>query len=712
MNEASSVRDIKKTLLGALPLAALLAAVGGLVLLSRPAELSRALELKTLDWRFRHLSDASRHDPRIVLVTIDQASLDHFEKENLYWPWPRSMYGAMLGLLKKGGAQLVVFDALFTNPSPYGQSEDAAFGKSLKDFGPVVMAMETGSEDNPLRRTPPPERFAVSASATALPRRSVRLPVPEILAGSRLLGDTKMAPDLDGVFRRVPLVAAMGGRLYPTLPAAAAMLASGKTLDEFKAPLVDGHMLVRFHGKSLTENPRFKTYESYQIGDLLLSWQALEDKRAPKLDPALFKDKIVFIGMTAAGLLDNRPSPIAPVFPGTEIIAAATDNLLNGDFLTQAPVGYIAVLVLAGLFLAGVASRLSSHAWSALLVVLCSSAVLASVSCFAFTRGVWLDIVSPQLSLWLGFAAASAYGYAVEGRQKRYIQGAFAQYLSPEIVKQIADNPDMLALGGQKREVTFYFSDIQGFTTFSEQLPPEKLTKLMNRYLGEMTDTILASGGTLDKYIGDAIMAFWGAPAPCPDHALVACKAALANQKRLAALREEFAREGYPPVRNRIGLNSGPASIGNMGSAARLSYTAIGDNVNLASRLEGANKAYGTYIMISESTYKGAGGDAAVEVRELDFVKVKGKNLPIRVYELLGLKGSADQTLIKKARLFEKGLELFRGCKFNEAIAVFESVIKEFGDDHASDEYIERCRLSIAEPPPADWDGSYALTEK
>ena len=314
--------------------------------------------------------------------------------------------------------------------------------------------------------------------------------------------------------------------------------------------------------------------------------------------------------------------------------------------------------------------------------------------------------------MWLGFAVASAYGYAVEGRQKRYIQGAFSQYLSPEIVKQIADNPEMLALGGQRREVTFYFSDIQGFTTFSEQLSPEKLTKLMNRYLGEMTDTILASGGTLDKYIGDAVMAFWGAPAPCPDHALVACKAALANQKRLERLREEFAREGYPPVRNRIGLNSGPASIGNMGSAARLSYTAIGDNVNLASRLEGANKAYGTYIMISESTYKGAGGAAAVEVRELDFVKVKGKNLPIRVYELLGLKGNTDETLIKRARLFEKGLVLFRSRTFDEAIVVFQSVVKEFGDDHASDAYIERCQTSIKEPPAADWDGSYALTEK
>jgi adenylate cyclase len=343
-------------------------------------------------------------------------------------------------------------------------------------------------------------------------------------------------------------------------------------------------------------------------------------------------------------------------------------------------------------------------------VVLASSTALAAVSCAAFTRGVWLEMVAPQLSLWLGFAAASAYGYAVEGRQKRYIQGAFSQYLSPEIVKRIADSPEMLALGGERRDVTFYFSDIQGFTTFSEQLSPEKLTKLMNRYLGEMTDTILVSGGTLDKYIGDAIMAFWGAPMPLEGHALVACKAALANQKRLETLRAEFAAEGYPPVRNRIGLNSGPASIGNMGSAARLSYTAIGDNVNLASRLEGANKAYGTYILISESTRQGAGD--AIEVRELDFVKVKGKNQAIRVYELLGLAGDTPNLLIQKARLFESGLPLFRSSKFKEAVSVFRSVISRFGEDHACDNYIERCEHYLQEPPPPDWDGSHALTEK
>ncbi|OGR94618.1 MAG: hypothetical protein A2V88_14605, partial [Elusimicrobia bacterium RBG_16_66_12] len=683
-------------------------------LLARPSELARSVELKTLDWRFRHLSVPARRDQRIVLVMVNQASLDHFEKDGNYWPWPRSMYVPLLSFLKKGGARAVVFDMLFTNPSPYDQFQDAAFGKALEDYGPAVMAMETGADAHALRAAPPPARFALPAdaelAASALLRKSARPPLAQLMAGVRMLGDTTMDADLDGVFRRVPLLIAMGGKLYPTLPTAAAMLATGKTLDELKPPLTDGRMLVRFHGKSLTDDRRVKTYESYPVGDLIVSWLNIEEKMEPIIDPALFKDKIVFVGMSAAGLLDNRPSPMSPVFPGTEIIAAATDNLINRDFLTPAPASALLALVLAALLAALAASRLASHAWMALLVVLASAAALAAVACACFSRGAWLDIVAPQLALWLGFAASSAYGYAVEGRQKRYIQGAFSHYLSPEIVSQIADSPEKLALGGERRDVTFYFSDIEGFTTISESLPPDKLTRLMNRYLGEMTETILASGGTLDKYIGDAIMAFWGAPLDCADHALVACRVALANQKKLATLRAEFDREGYPPVRNRIGLNSGPASIGNMGSPLRFSYTAIGDNVNLASRLEGANKAYGTYVLISESTLAGAKG--AVEVRELDYVKVKGKNLPIRVYELLGLKGETDPKLLEKARLFEKGLALFRGREFSQAETLFADVMKTYGDDHACENYIERCRRCLAGPPPPDWDGSHTLTEK
>jgi adenylate cyclase len=228
----------------------------------------------------------------------------------------------------------------------------------------------------------------------------------------------------------------------------------------------------------------------------------------------------------------------------------------------------------------------------------------------------------------------------------------------------------------------------------------------MNRYLGEMTDTVLESKGTLDKYIGDAIMAFWGAPVPMPAHALTACKVALDNQAKLRVLSKALEAEGFPPIKTRIGLNSGPASVGNMGSSRRFSYTALGDDINLASRLEGANKQYGTYLMISESTKAGAG--AAIETRELDLVKVKGKAKAVKVYELLGLSGAVDAAVLAKARKFEDALALCRARRFEEAAKAFEALYP----DKAAKLYVERCHAFIAEPPGKDWDGSFALTEK
>ena len=702
-----------KALRAQFPLLLLLAAVGALLFAVRRTQFVEAFELKTLDWRERAFADPSRRDPRIVHVTIDQGSLDKAEKDGNVWPWPRDMYEPVLQFLKRAGAKVVVMDVLFSDATHADM--DAALARGIADNGRVVMAMETSAAADPRRRELPPERFATSPTArlasSAVPRASVRLPIAPVLKAAKALGDTKNEADPDGVFRRMPLLVSLGGKVYPTLPAAAAMLATGKTLDELAPKLTDGRLLVKFHGKSMTaKTSPLKSYDFYQFGDLVSSFVALEEKHAPVLDPALFKDKIVFIGMSAPGLLDNHPSPIDPVFPGTEFVASAVDNLIGGDYLTRGSPAATAALVLLALLLAGAASRVSAHHVAAFGVMAASTAALAGAACWAYQRGVWVDLVIPELGLWLGFAGASAYGYAVEGRQKRYIQGAFSFYLSPEVVRQIADRPEALALGGERREATFYFSDIEGFTSFSEKLSPEKLTQLMNRYLGEMTDTVLASGGTLDKYIGDAIMAFWGAPLPCEGHELVACKVALANQARLAGLRDEFARLGYPPVKNRIGLNSGPAIIGNMGSPKRFSYTAIGDAVNLASRLEGANKAYGTYILISETTRAGAGD--AIEVRELDFVKVKGKAQAIRVYELLGLKGETERALVEKARLFEAALPLFRSRKFAEAQAAFESVLKTHGEDYASRKYVHRCQEYLSEPPPQDWDGSHELTEK
>jgi adenylate cyclase len=639
------------------------------------SELLSSFELKTLDWRFRRFPSTAPRDPGLTLVYVDQASLDNFERDDVHWPWPRSVYEALLGFAKAGGARAVVFDVLFTSPSPYGRAEDEAFAKALKGSN-AVLAMET------------------KAGAG-------RLPTPLLRAAVARIGDAAARPDRDGVFRRVPLSSTLDGKPVPTLPAATVLAAGGEEALA-RAPLEDGLFLLRYRAPDY--------YPTLPAGRVIQSWAALQEGAKPDLDPAVLQGRVVLVGLSAPGLRDLRPTPVRADAPGTEVVATAVDNILTGDFLRPAPRWASSLLSLLALLAGAAAALRLGQAWSAGLAAAAASALLAVFAVAAFTRGLWLDMVLPQLALWSAFAAGSAWGYAVEGRKKRDIQKAFSLYLAPELVKEIAADPDALALGGKRCELSCYFSDIENFTNFSEQLTPERLTQLMNRYLGEMTDTVLASGGTLDKYIGDAVMAFWGAPLPHPGHALTACKAALRNQERLAVLREVLIKEGFPVVKARIGLNSGTASVGNLGSPMRFSYTALGDDVNLASRLEGANKLYGTYILISHATRTQAG--AAVEVRELDLIKVKGKDRASAVYELLGLAGSTDPAVLKKARRFEEALALCRARKFTESIASFESYQAEHGKDKAALLHIDRCRAWLAAPPPEGWDGSFALTEK
>jgi adenylate cyclase len=282
--------------------------------------------------------------------------------------------------------------------------------------------------------------------------------------------------------------------------------------------------------------------------------------------------------------------------------------------------------------------------------------------------------------------------------------------MSDLLVQDLLKHPEKLRLGGEKRVLTVFFSDLAGFTSMSEKLTPEEVVTMLNRYLTAMTDIILASGGIIDKYEGDAIMAFWGAPLPQEDHAARACLAALDNQARLAELREEFIRTGLPPVHARIGINTGEMIIGNLGSIQRFDFTVIGDSVNLASRLEGAGKEYGTAILISEETYRQA--QPQVEVRELDLLQVKGKHLPVRIYELVAKKGGLDADRKRVCGLFAEGLDLYRKQDWGEAVRRFQQVLELIPEDGPSKTFIRRCQSYRENPPEPGWDGVYRLTTK
>jgi adenylate cyclase len=323
---------------------------------------------------------------------------------------------------------------------------------------------------------------------------------------------------------------------------------------------------------------------------------------------------------------------------------------------------------------------------------------------------MWLYLVTPLGAQGFVFIMATLINYYGEGREKSAVRSAFSRYLSPKVVEAVLDNPDMLSLGGSRRVMTCFFSDLAGFTSISEALSPEDLVQLLNRYLSIMTKVILRHGGTVDKFEGDAIMAFWGAPLIQEDHARRACMAALEQQAEMDKFRAWAISEGLPELRVRMGLNTGPMIVGNMGSEERFDYTVMGDSVNLASRLEGANKAYNSYIMISETTYSEV--EDHVEVRELDLLRVKGKQEPIRVFELMAAAGQLSPEKRALRAEYEKGLSLYRAMEFEKAATAFEAALAMTPDDGPSQVYRERCRAYQKEPPSPDWDRVFTMTSK
>ena len=336
--------------------------------------------------------------------------------------------------------------------------------------------------------------------------------------------------------------------------------------------------------------------------------------------------------------------------------------------------------------------------------------VAAAVYLFVGKR-LWVDLVAPSTGLFLTYVGTVVYRFMSERKEKAMIRGAFAHYVPKAVVGELLNHPEMLTLGGEERELSVLFSDIEGFTTISEGLTPMALRSVLDEYLTPMTDIVLRNGGIIDKYEGDAIMAEFGAPIPMADHAKRACFAALEMQETLAQLREQWKQEGKPLLKARAGVGTGLMVIGNMGSQDIFDYTVIGDSVNSASRLEGANKEYGTYLMISEATYEAA--KAHIIVRELDLIRVKGKSEPVRGYELMAkAEDGLPEDKERMIQTFLQGLEAYKNRQWAEALERFRTALKIVPDDGPSATYVGRCEAFLRNPPPEDWDGVYVMTTK
>jgi adenylate cyclase len=459
----------------------------------------------------------------------------------------------------------------------------------------------------------------------------------------------------------------------------------------------------------LLPDPVGRTMINYQGPVRTYPYRSIADVALRNFPPGTFRDKIVLVGASATGIGDMRATPYGGVtFPGIEVHANVIDNILNHHFLRRGmnqvlwDLSLILVFgVLLGLWLALTRPQ---NMWFGLLLAVPFLAGLYG----AFLKGWWLNLTIPMLTLVANVSLVALYRVVVEEREKRKVRGSFQQYLSPEVIRRLLEQPQLVE--PRKTEITVMFSDVRAFTAISETLDAQDLAALLNRYLSDMTRIIFNTKGTLDKYIGDAVMAFWGAPFEDQDHAVRACRTALEMMQRVAELREEWRSAGRPPFDIGIGLNTGTASVGNMGSQLRYGYTAMGDAVNLSSRLEGLNKEYRTHIIVGSATFEAA-RDAGFLFRELDLIRVKGKLQPVTIYELVALEDAGAEHE-ERLNAFARGRDSYLHREWLEAQKMFQEVLDRWPDDGPARTYWKRCQDYLFEAPTESWDGVFVMTHK
>ena len=681
-------------------------------------------EANSWDRRTRLLAKPGKATDEIRLILLDQESLNWGEEVNSWpWPWPRQVQAAIIEFCRQSSAKALAFDILYTEFSAYGVDDDLALGSAIADFPNFVNAIYL-SEDEGETEWPvdfPKPVFEVSGLDSwfdntehehLLFPRAV-LPIPEVARNSDILGNVTLSADFDGVYRRIKLFNIFQDNIFPSLGLGLYLSAQSDTqlhIEKGKFLIGDqtisldkkGNAIIRYRGPS-------QTHTAYNAGQILQAvFRQINGEEATETDKAIaadLREKYVLFGYSAPGLFDLRPAPVSGVYPGVEINATVLDNLLSEDFVVPVPLWFTIVLLLGLSSACGMLASLFSKAVENVLIGFVFLGLPLLFAGVAFFKGFWLPFAVQETAAGLTVLASLVINYTTEGRQKRFIKNAFQQYLSPAVIEQLLDHPEHLKLGGELRQLSIFFSDIQGFTTISEALNPEELTALLNEYLSAMTDIILEEGGTIDKYEGDAIIAFWNAPLNVPDHAFRAARAALRCQKSLAELRPVFKdRIGGKEMFMRIGLNTGPAVVGNMGSRSRFDYTMLGDAVNLAARLEGVNKQFGTYSMLSQSTLDLL--DNAFAVRELARVAVVGRHEPVTVYEpMFHEEYEARKETLER---FVQGLHLFYEGKFEDASQIFTELQRI---DPPSASYLKKCEELISHPPE-NWQGIWVATSK
>jgi adenylate cyclase len=682
------------------------------------------LELKTRDLRMRwtqppKVATKDFDHPEIGIFMITDESIQWMERESKRpWPWPREVFGFLFRAAAMGKCRAILFD-MFTHLDKDFFATESDWAKDIRNSPPSFLAARfidpPGEREADARENLETliQKYAIAVDADAsvdipAPYASVQLPKAPIAEAITGISDVSTPRDVDGMIRNYRLLSRFRGRYYPSFTLAALMVREGvKSVRLHDRVLSVGSLSIPVDRTGSVGLRYYHSFNAVPASSVLTGlWSIEDEKKVTTFDPKSVEKRIVLIGTNAAGLFDLKASPVGEI-PGTEIHATAIRNILERESLREAPAAWSILLTVSFVLATALITRLTSASAGATA----AGAVLlgyGGLSVAVFSSHWIVPMAVPLLAIVLAYAATSAVNFLHEGRQRLQVKRTFSQYVSPKVVEKILRHPDALHLEGERKPLTIFFMDFAGFTAMSEKLDPSELVKLISEYHNEAAEEIFRTEGTLDKFIGDAIMAFWNDPIEQPDHALRACLSAVAAQKKLLKMAEIMKERGLPEMSARIGLNTGIATVGNMGAKGQVNYTLIGDEVNLASRLEGVNKEFGTKVILSEATYQPA--KERLDVRELALIKVKGKKLPVRIYELIGLKGEAPPERMETVRKFEAALAEFRGRKFSKAWELFLSLAQK--GDRASEVYVGLCERYMNEAPHADWDGSYQMEHK
>jgi adenylate cyclase len=728
--------------------------IGVIFLLILRLPITEFIELKLYDLKFLYRG-VRPPAPEIALVAVDDDSVKKVGR----WPWSREVIAQLIGRIKEAEPKVIGLDIIFAE-----RQETAAMTalqnlrRGLaheKSCGPQVLALLAQEEkradvDRHLaqvigqgsptilgfffvgvggktvapRLGHPLGPKAISASTYNMvrwiDRNTRRLPImgaqgvevnlPEITEKAAGGGYFNMIPDPDGIVRWLPLAVSYGPDIFAPLTLVALQhyrqrVPLGITLSRFgveqirlgrdKIP-VDryGRMFINYLGPPGI----FPTYSAAQVLDGALPQGAL-------------KDKLVLVGATAVGIFDLRVTPFSGICPGLEIQATVLDNILRRDFVYTPPSTFLTtagIILLLGAIFGLLLPRLSAVGAIAVTLLVAQAYIAVNYLAFRFF-GLQLELFYPLLEVAGVYTGITLQRFLTEERERVRIKKAFQSFVAPEVVNQIIRHPEKLRLGGERRELSILFSDIRGFTTLSETLEPEAIVEVLHGYLNPMSEIVVKHGGTLDKYIGDAIMALFGAPLEQPDHSQRACRTALEMVQKLKELDREWVEQGRPALKVGIGINSGLVSVGNMGSNRLFDYTAIGDNVNLASRLEGLNKFYGTEILVAAATVQHI--DNGFIFREVDLVRVKGKKHPIAIYEVLG-EGAPEEKQARFLELYHNGLACLRAGRWGEGVTAFQAASDLNPRDALCTHYLQLTQKYAETPPGPDWDGITTMLEK